>query len=113
MCQRPSWAAATTCTRGWSRVSDETPLGGAPESEMKGPDLVRAAIASAKAAARAKGVSPGARRPRRVAGTRSGSGGDARDPVLFGSAIRKLVAERGWEDTTAAAGVLGRWDSLV
>jgi predicted nucleic acid-binding Zn ribbon protein len=33
--------------------------------------------------------------------------------VRFGTTIRRLVAERGWEDTTAAAGVLATWDRLV
>ena len=82
--------------------------------ELKGPDLVRAALASARAAARAKGVSPGApRRPVRREGQRSGSGPDARDPVRFGDMIGRLVAERGWQDTTAAASVLANWDRLV
>jgi predicted nucleic acid-binding Zn ribbon protein len=27
--------------------------------------------------------------------------------------IRRLVAERGWEETTTAAGVLANWDRLV
>ena len=82
--------------------------------ELRGPDLVRAALASARAAARAKGVSPGApRRPVRREGQRSGSGPDARDPVRFGELIGRLVAERGWQDTTAAASVLANWDRLV
>jgi predicted nucleic acid-binding Zn ribbon protein len=33
--------------------------------------------------------------------------------VPFGQAIRRLVEERGWQDTTAAASVLARWDELV
>ena len=82
--------------------------------ELRGPDLVRAALAQARAAARAKGVQPGApRRPVRREGLRSGSGPDARDPVRFGEMITRLVAERGWEDTTAAASVLANWDRLV
>ena len=85
------------------------------EPELKGPDLVRAALAQARAAARAKGLQPGRPRVRRVrpAEERSGSGADGRDPVAFGAAIRRLVAERGWEDTTTAAGVLANWDRLV
>jgi predicted nucleic acid-binding Zn ribbon protein len=81
----------------------------------QGPDLVRAALASARAAARASGINPGApaRRPRRVAPVRSGSGADARDPEPLGSAVRRLVEERGWQDTSAAASVLARWDELV
>ena len=27
--------------------------------------------------------------------------------------VSRLVAERGWEDTTTAAGVLANWDKLV
>jgi predicted nucleic acid-binding Zn ribbon protein len=93
--------------------------GPAPEDaapgELTGPDLVRSALAQARAAARAKGLSPGVpvKRKLRPVESRSGSGADARDPVLFGAAIRRLVAERGWEDTTTAAGVLANWDRLV
>jgi predicted nucleic acid-binding Zn ribbon protein len=84
-------------------------------SELSGPDLVRAALAQARAGARAKGLAPGrpVKRKLRPVEGRSGSGPDARDPVLFGAAIRRLVTERGWEDTTAAAGVLANWDRLV
>jgi predicted nucleic acid-binding Zn ribbon protein len=83
--------------------------------ELTGPDLVRAALAQARASARAKGLTPGRpvkRKLRSVEG-RSGSGPDARDPVRFGAAIQRLVAERGWEETTTAAGVLANWDRLV
>ena len=90
----------------------EVPRG--TEPELTGPDLVRAALSQARAAARAKGLSPGTprSRPRRES-TRSGSGPDGRDPVLFGTMISRLVAERGWQDTTAAASVLANWDTLV
>ena len=83
--------------------------------ELKGPDLARAALSRARAAARAKGLSPGAprSRARRSEPTRSGSGPDGRDPVRFGEMVRRLVAERGWEETTSAAGVLANWDRLV
>jgi predicted nucleic acid-binding Zn ribbon protein len=81
-----------------------------------GPDLVRAALAAARAAAAAKGVTPvGPRRkppaPRR--GRLPGAGRDVRDPMLFGDAVRRLVEERGWQETTTNAGVLQRWDELV
>lgn len=103
-------------------MSDEHPpdaaepeLTGPAEPELKGPDLARAALARARAAARAKGLSPGAPRTRvrRADGARSGAGPDGRDPVLFGTMIQRLVAERGWEETTTAAGVLANWDRLV
>ena len=86
-----------------------------PAPEVKGPDLARAALARARASAREKGLSPGSprSRTRRVEQARSGSGPDGRDPVLFGTMIRRLVAERGWEETTTAAGVLANWDRLV
>jgi predicted nucleic acid-binding Zn ribbon protein len=79
----------------------------------RGPDLVRAALASAKAAARAKGLAPGtpARRPGRRALPRAP--GDARDPVLFGDAVRRLVEDRGWQEQTSAGRVLGDWERLV
>jgi predicted nucleic acid-binding Zn ribbon protein len=85
------------------------------EPVPRGPDLVRAALAQARAAARARGVTPRApvRRVRRAGPARSGSGPDARDPVPFGQAIRRLVEERGWTGTTASASVLARWEELV
>lgn len=89
-------------------MSDEVPPTG---PALTGPDLVRAALAEAKAASRAKGNIPrkAGRRPTGLAR----AGGDARDPVLFGSAIKKLVDERGWQDTTTAAGVLANWEQVV
>lgn len=93
-------------------MSDEPP----EPPELKGPDLARAALSRAKAAARAKGLQPGtsrARGPRKPDPTRSGSGPDGRDPALLRDTVRRLVAERGWEETTTAAGVLANWDRLV
>ncbi|MGZ6827418.1 MAG: DUF721 domain-containing protein [Mycobacteriales bacterium] len=90
-------------------MSDEpAPEGPAP---LSGPDLVRAALAQAKAAARAKGTAPRSPARRRTGLPRSP--GDARDPVLFGAAIARLVAERGWQGTTTAAGVLANWAQVV
>lgn len=85
-----------------------------PESgpELTGPDLARAALTQAKARAKARGMAPRTGRPRR-AEQRPGSGSDARDPVLFGAAIQRLLAERGWEVPTTAARVLAEWDRLV
>ena len=83
--------------------------------EPSGPDLARAALSRARAAARAKGLQPGAPRgrSRRADPARSGSGPDGRDPVRFGAMVKRLVAERGWEETTSAARVLADWDRLV
>lgn len=79
---------------------------------LTGPDLARAALAQAKARAQARGMTPRTARPRR-AEQRPGSGSDARDPVLFGAAIQRMLAERGWEAPSTAARVLGEWDRLV
>lgn len=95
---------------------DEQPAAQTPAS---GPDLARAALSAARAAARARGLQAGDRpRPRtpgRVARPAqvSGSGPDARDPTPFGRAIARLVAERGWQQTSTAAGVLAGWERLV
>ena len=81
---------------------------------VSGPDLVRQALAEAKAASRAKGTAPGAPRKavRKLPPVRRGTG-DPRDPVAFGAAISRLVSERGWEDTTTRADVLANWDKVV
>jgi predicted nucleic acid-binding Zn ribbon protein len=97
-------------------VSDEAQGPTPPEPDgLRGPDLARAALSRAKAAARAKGLNPGAPRGRgrRADPERSGSGPDGRDPAPLAAMIRRLVAERGWEETTTAAGVLANWDRLV
>jgi predicted nucleic acid-binding Zn ribbon protein len=80
-------------------------------------DLARSALAAARTAARRSGAG----RPPRVAGSRSdparsgysGSAADPRDPQKIGSLVRRLVADRGWEETTAAAAVMGRWEQIV
>ncbi len=87
----------------------EPDAGAAPAPS--GADLARAALAQAKARARERGLSPRSGRGRPA--PRPGSAGDARDPVLFGAAIQRLVAERGWEGTASAGRVVGEWDSLV
>ena len=88
-------------------MSDET--GDQSGEGLSGPDLVRKALAEAKAASRAKGTVPrrsgGRPRPRVVR--------DPLEPVRFGQAIQNLVTERGWEETTTRADVLANWDKVV
>lgn len=83
--------------------------------------LGRAALAGARAASRRSPLRAGARR---VAGRRgpgaetrrggySGAGPDPRDPQPFGSLVRRLVTDRGWESTAASATVLAGWDRIV
>lgn len=101
--------------RGADRGVADVPAGagpGADDAGLSGPDLARAALTQAKARARERGLAP--RTPaRRRPVERPGSGHDDRDPVLFGTAIARMVAERGWQTTTTAARVLGEWDRLV
>jgi len=92
-------------------VSADGPAEASPEPAATGPDLARAALAQAKARAREKGLTPRTAVRKRPAPP--GAGRDGRDPVLFGAAIRGLIADRGWETTTTAARVLGEWDALV
>ena len=91
---------------------DEAPARPGAEPATRGPDLARAALAQAKARARDRGVSP-VRRPRRPRLQDVGGAGQNRDPVPFGAAIERLVAERGWQATTAAARVMADWEILV
>ena len=80
-----------------------------PGEAVTGPDLVRKALAEAKAASKARGNAPrkGGRKVVRRAD------GDLREPMRFGQAIQRLVAEKGWEDTTLRADVLANWDKVV
>ena len=77
------------------------------------------ALARARKAAADKGLRPGLKplRRRRPAnqpqGTPSGSGPDARDPMLIGEQLEKFVADRGWEVDVAVGSVIGRWPQLV
>jgi predicted nucleic acid-binding Zn ribbon protein len=93
--------------------SDESPLensGTAP----RGADLARAALARAKADARASAADQ-ARRTR-ASGRNAQRAAEERasgEPMAFGSAMSELVGERGWEADAAAGRVLGSWESIV
>jgi predicted nucleic acid-binding Zn ribbon protein len=85
-------------------------------TQRAGGDPARAALARAKADADARRRSAGgpAARPAVPRGSRRESPAGANDgPELFGSAIRRLVDERGWTAPVQAGAVLGRWDALV
>jgi predicted nucleic acid-binding Zn ribbon protein len=90
-------------------VSDDLP----DDAGKTGPDLVRQALAQARAAAREKGLAPGGAPRASVRKRVPRTSGDGRDPMRFGEAITRLVADRGWEDTTSAAGVLANWSTVV
>ena len=87
-------------------MSDDPPGG----EELKGPDLVRKALAEAKAASKARGTAP---RRASSKSSRARVVGDSLEPMRFGAAIQRLVAEKGWEDTTTKADVLANWEKVV
>ncbi len=80
--------------------------------------LSRARAAATRGAPGRDRPAPGGRpggAPRRRAepDSWSASGPDRRDPGRIGDALRDLVGDREWEDTLAAAGVVGRWEQSV
>jgi predicted nucleic acid-binding Zn ribbon protein len=107
----PAEADAAEADAGRQRTAD------AAEADA---GLGRAALDVARAASRRSPLRSG----RRVAGRRrpdaetrrggySGAGPDQRDPQPFGSLVRRLVADRGWEATAKSATVLAGWDRIV
>lgn len=82
--------------------------------EPSGVDLARVALRAAKEQARARGAAAQQRKQaRRGGGLRSGARSDGRDPLALGSAINRLITERGWETPAAVGGVMGRWPQIV
>ena len=83
-------------------------------SGLSGVDLARVALQAAKEQARARGAAAQQKRQaRRGGGLRSGARADGRDPLPLGSAINRLITERGWEAPAAVGGVMGRWAQIV
>jgi len=79
-------------------------------------EVASAALARARAAARAKGLrpgSPGRRTTHGSGGTGSGAGPSARDPALIGDAAAALVQQWGWQHELSVGGVIGRWAEVV
>lgn len=82
-----------------------------------GPDLARAALETAKQAARARGRTPASRRSasgqaRRRTGW-SGARPDDRDPQPLGRLASRIAAQRGWAQHLSGGAVFGRWAELV
>ncbi len=86
-----------------------------PEDEPKpktGIELAREALAQARADAAKRQSVPGRRRSR--TGARPGRDPRRGDgPQPFGSGIKKLLADRGWEERAAMGGVFGNWEGIV
>src|SRR5439155_13778779 len=83
---------------------------GGPGTGLRGADLARAVRESDEAQRAAAPARRG--RPKRSRGY-SGAGPDQRDPQPFGALLAKLVADRGWQKTTAEATVFGAWEKVV
>jgi predicted nucleic acid-binding Zn ribbon protein len=95
------------------------------QDEQQGSDTADTAAASALArareAARAKGLRPGSKPPRRrdQSGGRPGSGQDGRDgrdgrdPSSLGDQLDRLLLDRGWNVDVAVGSVMGRWPQIV
>ncbi|GMA33092.1 DUF721 domain-containing protein [Litorihabitans aurantiacus] len=99
---------------GGARDGDRSAVGPAPAA---GPDAAAAALGRAREAARARGLHPGSRPPRRR-GTVPGTGPGfpeqrSRDPQLVGDQLGRLMAEHGWTAPLSVGSVMGRWREIV
>jgi predicted nucleic acid-binding Zn ribbon protein len=83
---------------------------------LSGVDLARAALAQARAQAKERGTArrrAGGASGSRGAASRGGRGREPGDPEPVGRAVERLLAERGWHETTAVAGVTERWPEIA
>lgn len=95
-------------------VPGELPAQAGAFDESGTNDLMRQAMARARAQARRSGsriARPGPGQP--VPADRSGAWPDERDPQLLSAELDRLVAAQGWEATLPTATVMGAWDGLV
>jgi predicted nucleic acid-binding Zn ribbon protein len=86
----------------------------AGSTPKNGIELAREALAQAKADALKRGTLPGVS-PRKRSRLPRGGGGAGRggDPRAFGSAIKDLLSDRGWEQKAAVGGIFGDWPRIV
>lgn len=95
--------------------SEPAAAGAEPVGDLQ--DAASSALARARAAAAAKGLRPGMRparrRPRREETPYTGPGTDARDPVLLGEQLGRMLSERGWQVDLAAGSLMARWPDIV
>ncbi len=100
------------------RPEDEEQALPAHDPQADGPrveDAASAALARARAVAKAKGLRPGMkpRRRRRPGSEPPTARQQGRDPSLLGDQIDRLVGDRGWQVDVAVGSVMGRWPSIV
>jgi predicted nucleic acid-binding Zn ribbon protein len=109
-----------------SAGGDARPGGASGDAwDPEGTDLARALVARARAAARGRpgpvgGTASGSARRLRAGRRRpvtdsawSGSTADDRDPQVLGTALDRLVGERGWGEELAVHAAIARWDLVV
>ena len=104
---------------GAAPVGDDHEAESASTPEEDAATAASRALARARKAAADQGLRPGLkplRRRRRAdqpSGTPSGSAPDARDPLLLGEQLDRLLADRGWQIDVAVGSVIGRWPQIV
>lgn len=76
-------------------------------AELSGVDLARVALANARAAAK---TAP-RQAPRKRTGARVARGG--REPLAFGDALMRMMAERGWEAGVGGGSILDQWPTIA
>jgi len=109
-----SAAEGTSDGTGAGAAGTPADAGSPKPPEVSGVDLARVALRAAKEQARARGAAAQQKKQaRRGGGLRSGARSDGRDPQPLGSAINRLITERGWETPAAVGGVMGRWPQIV
>jgi predicted nucleic acid-binding Zn ribbon protein len=94
--------------------ANEPETGDRREAAARGADLVRATLARYKQDARTRAAADA--RTTRARKRREESTSDERprgEPMAFGSAVRELLDERGWNAEAAAARVLADWPRIV
>ncbi len=85
----------------------------APIRPLSGIDMARAALSRAREEARARGVTARRRGSARARDKATGRRRDAGDPEPLGEALRRLMADRGWETPAAVVGVTERWAEIA
>jgi predicted nucleic acid-binding Zn ribbon protein len=102
--------------------SSSPSTGGPPGEEPTGRDLVKLALEGVREKAKARGTSPGARKPGKGGGVGgqsprrrrwSGPGADQRDPQPLGGIASRIAVEQGWNSNLAHGQVFGQWAKLV
>ncbi|PFG41421.1 putative nucleic acid-binding Zn ribbon protein [Isoptericola jiangsuensis] len=107
-------ASADDDASGGPRERDPRPV--AARGDLTPPsEVAREALNRAKAAARAKGLRPGApsRRSPLAEPHTERKGPGARDPRTLSDVVGRLLRDKGWTQDVSVGGVIGRWREVV